>query len=342
MNTKREILNLIKQVEDKIVLELEKLGLKSKYERNKNRVQKSNPTMAIITDELNRGFYGYTTKTIKEKLSYYNKSLYTLMDVTHLRYRLHALEEIYYHIVHPNFDRFSEVKEQLSEFSYLTGKKYKDLFKQQNKYIPYTHLTKINPVNTIKTIFMDRTNRFKEDKSIDENNIREQVLSLSKLLQEELPKHFKENKAYGQAIGTLTLSFYGLTSKELIDVFRRYEIKISNSNVIYLMDKKHLEYRFISLLLIKKYMEIHKPNEYDSFIEKCDMIGYISKMMFRETHGKIPYQDLLEINKRKILNLKASENIKKGSYTLEEISPRMIGEPVQYEQLSMFPKERHK
>lgn len=323
---REELIRELRMIEDNIMNELNSLGFKTVYDKDKNR--KTNSLMGSINDRFNKGFYGYTTKTIKEKLEINSyDSLIRHLSNKHLEYRIDSFNKIKNKLSEIKNNYVSDKKELILDIAYYEGVNNKKNFTGEYGITPFTSLKKDNPKDALKLYIYDKYNKLDNCSKEDLIN---GILDISFKLREKLPKHFSYDKAYGKAIGELTSGMYGLTSKEIKDSYRKNNIKIPGDNILYLMNEEHLKYRIICLYIINNYSNMYNKNEYDLFINKCKLIGNISKELFMEFNGERPYYNLFKLSKS-IKNVKISKNVTKENYKLSRESSVVFGE-----QISLF------
>lgn len=328
---RKELIRNLRVLEEEIMNLLNSLGFKTVYDKDKNR--KSNSLLGMINDRFNKGFYDYKTKTIKEKLGIkpYD-SLMRYFTTFHLEYRISSYIKIKNKLEEIKNNYVSDKKELILDIAYYEGINNRKKFVSEYGVTPFTSLKKSNPKDALKLYIYDKYNKL--DK-YSKDELLSGVLDISKVLREKLPKHFSFDKAYGKALGEFTKGMYGLTSKEIKDSYRKNNVKIPNDNILYLMDEEHLKYRLIALYIINNYSNMYNKNEYDMFIDKCKLIGLISKELFKEQHKESPYYNLFNLSKNNH-NVKVSKNVLQGNYKLDKESPFIVIE----EQTSLFSTSR--
>ena len=332
MNRKELIRNL-RNIEEEIIYELNRLGFNSIYDKEKNR--NTNFMFGIINDRFNQGFYDYKTKTIKEKINLKNSdSIIRILDNDHLSYRISALTNIKFKLKRLKNNYISDKKELICDYAYYEGINQRKTFIENEGIKPFTSLKKLSPNDSLKLYIY---NKYSLLDNYTKEELLDGIISISKILMNMLPEKYSFNKAYGNALGELNKGMYGLNSARIKDNFRNNNIKIPKDNILYLMNEEHLKYRLISLHIINNYSNMYNKDEYDLFIDKCKLTGILSKELFIEQNNEKPYYNLFNINKS---STKISKNALKGQYKLQNSSSKMVC----YEQSSLFdpPKKRVK
>lgn len=328
---RKELVRRLRALEEEIMNELNSLGFKTIFDKEKAR--KTNVLLGMLNDRYNKGFYDFKTKTIKEKIGLKSyDSIIRFLDNTHLLYRISSLIVIKNKLNQIKNSYTSDKKELILDIAYYEGVNRRKSFIEEYGITPLTSLKKSNPKDALKLYIYDK---FMKLNNYTKEELINGILDMSKNLQEKLPQHFSYNKAYGKALGELTRGMYGLTSKEIKDNYRKNNVKIPNDNILYLMNEEHLKYRLIGLYIINNYSNMYNKNEFDLFIDKCKLVGLVSRDLFMEQQKEKPYYNLFNLNKNNH-NVKVSPNALKGKYQLKEMSSSLIAE----EQISLFQLSR--
>ncbi len=316
---RKELIRKLRSLEEEIMTELNFLGFQTIYDKEKNR--KTNFLLGTINDRFNKGFYDYKTSTIKEKLSLKNTdSLIRTLDNNHLNYRICAFSKIKSKLRTLRHNYTSDKKELIADIAYYEGVNLRKTFIEQEGIKPLTSLKKTNPKDALKLFIY---NKYKLLDNCSKEELLEGILSMSKTLMEKLPNKFSYNKTYGKAIGELTKGMYGFNSGTIKDNLRGNGITIPKDNILYLMNEEHLKYRLIALHIINNYSNMYTKDEYDLFIDKCRLVGTLSKDLFIEKVGEKPYYNLFNINK-KSSTTKISKNALKSNFKLQETSSPLV------------------
>lgn len=310
-----------------IIARLEYLGIKSSIKTLKNGQKiSSNPMLGSIIETYNMNFYDHKTKDIKQHFDIENYSLCDIMSKTHLKYFLSALEQIEEYLKSVEYIYNKSDKDAIKIKMQIIAKQQREAFKKEKKNIPITNLSNENSLSTLATMLKEKLKNFDEEKTEDE--LKKEIKEMSDYLRNTIPKKFNNEKAYGTIIGNLNSGFYSLKGHEIIDYLRKKDVTVPDGNILNIMDKEQLKYRYVCLQFIGRYSQRYDKHSFEKFKTRAIEIGGIARSIYIKESNKEPLYELK--GKPKIKNMKANEKINKKASLQKE------SETIITEQLDMF------
>jgi len=324
-----ELIEQIALTKAAIMLKLDHLGIKSEIRTLPNGTKiNSNPMMGTLIGIYSKEFYDHKTGDLKEKLGIENCSLIDVMSKKHLTYFLASLEEIQQYLKTVEYLYDKEDKDAIKIKMVVIAKQKREEFKKEKKNIPMTHLAKENSLTTLYKLMKQQINNFDEEKS--EEEMISGIKEMSTYLQRTTPKKYNNEKAYGTIIGNMNSGFYSLKNHGILDYLKEKGIKVPEKNILNIMPKEQLKYRYVCLQFIGRYQERYEKQNFEKFMTRASEVGGLARQIYIEKYKTDPLHDLRSSSKIK--------NIKVGIKTNEQLSIKKNEETVLVEQLSMFEK----
>lgn len=322
-----ELIEEIAIAKASIMIRLEYLGIKNSIKTlQSGKKVNSNPMLGTIIEAYSMNFYDHKTKDIKRELNVENYSLCDIMSKTHLKYFLSALEQMEEYLKSVEYLYNKSDKDAIKIKMQIIAKQQREAFKKEKKNIPITHLSKENSLSTLVKMLDEKLKNFDEEKTEDE--LKQEIKEMSDYLRYTIPKKFSNEKAYGTIIGNLNSGFYSLKSHEIIDYLRKKDVTVPDGNILNIMDKEQLKYRYVCLQFIGRYAERYDKYSFEKFRTRAIEIGGLARSMYIKEYNKEPLYELK--GKPKIKNIKANEKINKKASLQKE------SETIITEQLDMF------
>jgi hypothetical protein len=284
----------INEVESLLMDYLDERGYFTSFNTLNGKVIPYNKFLEGLKSSFNTGFLGLSSKELRDRYYLTNDySIYNLIPEDMLGYYLDFLNDLKIVI-----KRHKIVNEKavsfLNEELVNLGKEYKKKHQKENKVTPITVLKKFNDNKYFNRLLQDKLERFS---AYDEDFLRFKIKEISHQLNDFLPKYYSEKTAYGNTIGCINGSFYGAHQKEILERFKANNVKGVN-NVVTVMDKEHLIYRYVTLYYSYLYKDKYNGNDFQSYINKVSEISYLLKTNFREKYEISPYHHLLNLAKK--------------------------------------------
>lgn len=327
-----ELIEEIALTKAAIMLRLDYLGIKSEIKTvSSGKRINSNPMMGTLIGIYSQEFYDHKTKELKEKLNIEYCSLTDIMSKTHLKYFLEALEEMEQYLNTVEYLYNKSDKDAIKIKIKLIAKQKREVFKKEKKNIPITHLTKENSLTTLYTLMKQQIVNFNEEKT--EEQLLSEIKEMSAYLQKTTPKKYSNEKAYGTIIGNMNSGFYSLKNHEILDYLKEKNIKVPEKNILNIMSKEQLKYRYVCLQFIGRYQERYDKQNFEKFTTRASEVGGLARQIYVEHHQTDPLYDLKDTS--------IIKNIKIGKQSKEKISMQQNKETIFTEQLSIFEPEKN-
>ncbi len=205
----------------------------------------------------------------------------------------------------------SEVKERYILLGAKTGAILKDQFKKKNHMLPNTYYNKLLD-NKIKRVdYKDVSINLDVNKDIIDNfdkkvdtlnnsfksllEKREKLDSLKKSITGFMISAFGNKKGYGELLGLINDTFYGMSNSSLIDNMKKEGIKVPNNSLNNVFNDNHVNYKIAMLSLIDSY--INDPSsllsdERDVRLFTIKLASY-ARYKFDDLFKESPYDNLI-------------------------------------------------
>ena len=249
-------------------------------------IMKINETESLLMDYLDERGYFTSFNTLNGKVIPYNKFLESLkssFNAGFLGMNSSELRDKY--LLTNDYPIYNLVPEDMLNY-------YLDFLNDLKTIIKKHKITNEKAVSYMTEELVNLGKEYK-NKYQKENKITQ----ISHQLNNFLPKYYNKKTAYGNTIGCINGSFYGMDQKDILERFKANNVKGIN-NVVTVMDKEHLIYRYVTLYYSYMYKDKYNGNDFQSYINKISEISYLLKINFREKYEISPYHHLLNLAKK--------------------------------------------
>lgn len=284
----------INETESLLMDYLDERGYFTSFNTLNGKVIPYNKFLESLKSSFNAGFLGMNSSELRDKYLLTNDyPIYNLVPEDMLNYYLDFLNDLKTIIKKHKITNEKAVSYMTEELVNL-GKEYKNKYQKENHITPVTVIKKFNDNKYFNKLLQDKLEKFS---TYDEDFLRFKIKEISHQLNNFLPKYYNKKTAYGNTIGCINGSFYGMDQKDILERFKANNVKGVN-NVVTVMDKEHLIYRYVTLYYSYMYKDKYNGNDFQSYINKISEISYLLKINFREKYEISPYHHLLNLAKK--------------------------------------------
>ena len=288
--TREELKKGIRYNEGEILKRLDSLGIFSYEDYFDGEKRLSNKEFGKCVSYFYKGFFDNYYGDLVKKITYNKRySIENYMNNKFLEYKLVWSEELRKYL-EKNFLADREDLQGFKNYSKNIGAFLRKEYVNEMGRTPIRDFVYLNSMDYLMDSLKGKVDKLMDS---DENILRFNTFKYRDFLIRELPKKFNEKEAYGRLVGALNETFYGWKNDDIMDSLRMNKVKVKDKNLIDLMNKDHLVYRFVAFDFMKKYLNKYDGLECDDFHKKVLSLGDVLKDIFKENYNRTPLYDLI-------------------------------------------------